>query len=73
MHRENLLVDDCCNWQAVEAIGERLPELDVIPPLTFIVESIYAVDGCALVVPTQDEEILWVLDFIREKQANGFK
>ena len=24
-------------------------------------------------VPTQDEEILWVLDLVREEQANGFK
>lgn len=44
MHRENFLVDDCCNGQAVEAISERLPQLDVVPPLAFIIESIYAVD-----------------------------
>ena len=24
-------------------------------------------------VPTQDEEILWILDLVRQKQANGFK
>ena len=24
-------------------------------------------------VPTQDEEILWIFDLVREKQANGFK
>lgn len=73
MHREYFLIDNCCNRQAVEAIGERLPQLDVIPPLAFIVESIYAVDRCTLVVPTQDEEVLWILDLVREKQANGFK
>ena len=73
MHRENFFVDDCCNGQAVEAVGECFPQLDVIPPLAFIVESIYTVDRCTLVVPTQDEEILWILDLVREKQANGFK
>lgn len=73
MHRENFLVDDCCNRQAIEAISERLPQLDVIPPLALIVEPIYAVDRRTLVVPTQDEEILWILDLVREKQANCFK
>lgn len=73
MHRENFLVDDCCNRQAVEAIGECLPQLNVIPPLAFIVETIDAVDRCTLVVPSQDEEILRILDLVREKQANGFK
>ncbi len=73
MHGENFLVDDCCNRQAVETIGERLPKLDIISPLAFIVESVYAVDRCTLMVPTQDEEILWILDLVREKQANGLK
>lgn len=73
MHRENFLVDDCCNRQAIKAIGERLPQLDVIPSLALIVESIYAVDRRTLVIPTQDEEILWILDLVCEKQANCFK
>ena len=73
MHSENFLIDDCRNRQAVEAISERLPQLNIIPPLALIVESIYAVDRCTLVVSTQDEEILWILNLVREKQANGFK
>ena len=36
MHRENLLVDDGGDWQAIETIGERLPQLDVIPPLACV-------------------------------------
>lgn len=73
MHRENFLVDDSRNGQAVEAIGECLPQLDVIPPLAFIIEPIYTIDRCTLVIPTQDEEILWILDLVCEKQANSFK
>ena len=73
MHRENLLIDDCCDRQAVKAIGERLPQLNVIPPLAFVVKSINAVDRCTLVVPTQDKEILWILDLVRKKQADCFK
>lgn len=36
VHRENLFVDDCGDWQAVETISKRLPQLDVIPPLACI-------------------------------------
>ena len=50
MHCENLLVDDCCNGQAVEAVGERLPELDVVSSLALIIEPVDSVDGRAFVV-----------------------
>ena len=33
MHGENLLVDDGRDGQAVEAVRERLPELDVVSAL----------------------------------------
>jgi len=33
VHRENLLVNDSGDWQTVETIGKRFPQLDVVPPL----------------------------------------
>lgn len=50
VHGEDLLINDSCDWQAVEAIGECLPQLDVISPLTFIIESVDPIDRCTLVV-----------------------
>jgi len=38
VHAENLLVDDGGNGQAVEAVSEGLPQLDVVPPLACWVE-----------------------------------
>lgn len=73
MHGENLLVDDSSNWQAVEAVGEGLPQLDVVAALALIVETVDAVDGGALVVATEDEEVLWVLDFVGEEKADGLE
>ena len=64
MHRKDLFIYDCCNGQAIEAVRERLPELDVVPPLAFIVEPINAVNRSTLMVSTQNEEILRVFDFI---------
>ena len=50
MHCEDLLINDRCDWQAVEAVCEGLPEFDVVPTLALVVEAIYAVDRGALVV-----------------------
>jgi hypothetical protein len=33
VHAEDLLVDDCGDREAVEAVGKCLPELDVVPSL----------------------------------------
>ena len=73
VHGENLLVNDSSNWQAVEAVGEGLPQLDVVAALALIVESVDAVDGRALVVTAEDEKVLWVLDLVGEEKADGLK
>lgn len=73
MHGEDFLVDNGCNWQAIEAIRKCLPQLDVVAPLALIVEAIDAVDGRALVVAAQDEKVLRVLDLVCEEQADGLE
>lgn len=73
VHGENLLVDDRRNRQTVEAVGESLPELDVVSPLALVVETIDTVDRGTLVVAAQNEEILGVLDLVCQEQANGFE
>ena len=69
MHRKNLLVYNCCNGQAIEAVCECLPELDIVSPLALVVESIDAVDGGTLMISAQNEEILGIFDFVCEQQA----
>jgi hypothetical protein len=64
VHCEDLLVDDCCDRQAVEAISERLPQLDIVPSLAFVIEAVDAVDGGAFVVAAQDEEIFRIFDLV---------
>lgn len=73
VHGENLLVDDSSDRKAVEAVGECLPQLDVIATLALVVESINTVDGGTLVVTSKDEEVFGVLDLVGEKQADGLK
>jgi hypothetical protein len=73
VHGEDLLIDDGRNGQAVEAVGEGLPQLDVVSTLALVVEAVYAVDGRALVVAAQHEEVLRVLDLVGEQQADGLE
>jgi hypothetical protein len=40
---------------------------------TFIIEAIDAVDRSTLVVAAQNEEVLWVFDFVSEEQADGLQ
>ena len=73
MHREDLLVYDGRNRQAIEAVRERLPQLDVISALALVVEAVYTVDARAFVIAAEDEEIFGVFDFIRQEQADCFE
>lgn len=66
MHRKDLLINNRRNRQAIEAIRKRLPQLDVVSSLALVVEAVYAVDGRALVVAAQHEEVLRVLDLVGE-------
>jgi hypothetical protein len=73
MHCENLLVDDRRNGQAVEAVREGLPKLDVIPSLALIVKAIDTVDGGAFMVAAQDEEVFGVFDLVGKEQADSLQ
>ena len=73
VHGKNLLVDDSGDRKAVEAIGECLPQLDIVATLALVVEAIDSVDRSALVVTSEDEEVFGVLDLVGKEQANGLK
>jgi hypothetical protein len=73
VHSEDLLVDDSGDRKAVEAVCESLPQLDVVTTLALIVEAVNTVDGSALVVATEDEEVLRVLDLVCQQEADGLK
>jgi hypothetical protein len=65
MHSKNLLIDDGGDGKTVETIGEGFPQLDVISSFTFIVESVYTVDGGAFVVSAQNEKVFGIFDLVR--------
>lgn len=73
MHAQNFLVNKCGNRKAVKAVSKRLPNSNVVPSLALIIEAIDSVDRGALVVSSQEEEVLRVLDLVREQKANSFE
>ena len=73
MHSEDLLIDDGSDGQAIEAVCECLPKLDVVSSLALIVEAVNTIDRRALVVATKDEEILWVFDLVCQQEADGLQ
>lgn len=69
VHTEYLIVDEGSHGKAVEAVGEYLPQPDVVPALALVVEPVDPVHGFALVVAPEKEEVAWVLDLVCEQEA----
>ena len=58
----HLFVDQGSDGQAIEAVSERLPDANVVSALAFVIKSVDSIDGSALVVSSEEEEVLWILD-----------
>lgn len=71
VHAEDLVVDDGGHRQAVEAVGEELPQPDAEPALALVVEAVDAVDGGTFVVASEEEEVVGVLDLVCQQEADG--
>jgi len=73
VHGENLLIYDCGNGQAVEAVGECFPQLDIVPALTFVIEAVDTVDGSTFMIAAQDEKVFRILDLVCKEQADSLE
>jgi hypothetical protein len=73
VHGEDLLVDDSGDGKTVEAVGESFPQLDVVATLALVVETVDTIDRGALVVTTQHEKVLGILDLVRQEEADSLE
>ena len=78
MHTHNLLIDKRTNRHNIKDIRKEFPKLEIILPfafvnenLTFVIKSINSIDTRALVIASEQEEILGEFDFIGEDQRNA--
>ena len=54
----------------IEVIAEYLPELNAVALLALVIETVDPTDSRRLVVVSDNEEILRVLDLVRREQAD---
>lgn len=72
MNAEYFVVNDCGNWEAVEALDKLLPELETVSSLALIVESIDTVDRATFMIASQQKEVFRVLDLVCHHKADYF-
>ena len=70
MTAEYLLVHDGCYRQAVKTVCERFPQLNVVSSFTLIIKSIDPIDAGTLVVSSEKKEVLRILDFVGQQEAD---
>ena len=70
MHAENFLVDEGGDGEAIEDVAKDAPESDRVSTFALIVETVNAIDLSTLVIASQKEEVLGILNFVAEKKAN---
>ena len=68
MHAQNLIVDQSSNWHTVKNILKLLPQTNGIPIFALVVETVDSVNLAALVVSSEQEEVLLELDLVGEEQ-----
>jgi len=73
VHAEDLLVDQCGDGQVVEQVGEQFPEFDVVPAFALVLEALDAVDGGALVVAAEGEEVFGLLALVGHHDRDGLQ
>ena len=73
MHAKYLLVHYSSYRQTIEAVGEGLPQLNVVPTFALVVEAIYSVNTSTFVIATKNEKIFGILDLICQQKADGFE
>lgn len=70
MHAQNAVFNNSSDWQAVKKITKGFPELDIVPSLALIVESIHSADGLRFMVASQYKEIFRVFNLIGHQEAH---
>lgn len=70
VHAENFVVNEGCDWQAIEHVAEDSPEPDGVATFALVIKAVDSVDLGALVVATQQKEVFGVLDLVAQEQTH---
>lgn len=72
MHANDFVINDGTTGQTIKSVAKLLPHLDRESTAAFIVEPVNAIDAGTLMVAAQQKEVLGILDFVREQEADNF-
>ena len=70
VHAQNSVINQRCNGHVVEQSYEGAPQFEAIAALALVKEAEDPRNLLALMVAAKQENVLWVLYFVREKQTN---
>lgn len=72
MHAKDFFINKRTDWQTVKDVRKNFPEFDRVAAFAFIVETIYSINLRALVIASQQEEVLRIFDLEAQQQRNRF-
>ncbi len=72
MHAKDFFINKRTDWQTVKDVRKNFPEFDRVAALAFIVEAINSINLRALVIASQQEEVLRIFDLEAQQQRNRF-
>uniref|UniRef100_A0A6B2LC98 Uncharacterized protein n=1 Tax=Arcella intermedia TaxID=1963864 RepID=A0A6B2LC98_9EUKA len=73
MNTKNLILNNRTKRQTIKTIIKQLPNLQTIARLALVVEPVDSINRRTFVVASKHEEVLGVLDFVCEEQADGLQ
>lgn len=72
VHAQNFIIDASSNGLLIEVVSEDFPELDIVSAFALVLETVDSVDAGALVISSEHEEVVGLLDFVGHEQADHF-
>ena len=70
MNAENLIINNRCDRETVEALDKLLPKLESVSALALIKKTVDAVYRSTLMVSSKQEEVMWILDLVAHHEAH---
>ena len=73
MHTQDLIIDESGDGHAVKDVLELFPDADGVAAFALVVETVDSIDLAALMISSQQEEVLLELDFVGQEENDCLK
>jgi hypothetical protein len=69
VHTNNLVINDGTTWKTVEGVAKLFPHFYREATTAFVIKTINTIDASALMISSQEKEILGVFNFVGKQQT----